>query len=63
MCGMKKGGSDIRTQLVAEWILARPKPLHMRTTWQKTRENREHDEASSDAANGVGGAAKVALQQ
>jgi hypothetical protein len=27
VCGMRKGGSDSRTQLVAEWISARTKPL------------------------------------
>jgi hypothetical protein len=27
VCGMRKDGSDSRTQLVAEWILARTKPL------------------------------------
>jgi hypothetical protein len=31
VCGMRKDGSDSRTQLVAEWILARTKPLHKRT--------------------------------
>jgi hypothetical protein len=29
VCGMRKDGSDSRTQLVAERILARTKPLHM----------------------------------
>jgi hypothetical protein len=29
VCGMKKDGSDSRTQLVAEWILARTKPLQI----------------------------------
>jgi hypothetical protein len=33
VCGMRKGGSDSRTQLVVEWILARPKPLH---SWLST---------------------------
>jgi hypothetical protein len=28
VCGIRKGGSDSRTQPVAEWILARTKPLH-----------------------------------
>jgi hypothetical protein len=27
VCGVRKGGTDSRTQLVAEWILARTKPL------------------------------------
>ncbi|KAF1941319.1 hypothetical protein EJ02DRAFT_455256 [Clathrospora elynae] len=31
VCGMIKCGSDSRTQLAPEWILARPKPLQTST--------------------------------
>jgi hypothetical protein len=42
VCGMRKGGSDSRTQLVAEWILARTKPLHYTLSTLSTNTFRRH---------------------